>query len=154
MADKATGIGSGSSTSSSAISSTPGVDLGTIGDPDVRRVIRQVVALNQQLHAQIKQQQTEIEALLQMMVEKHIGSLGEFKRHLLKLQQGGARTERIHEQITGVAQVGLAAATTNADQKPKTNGTTPTPTPIRPPRPASYPEFAEPEVDRPRRYTL
>jgi hypothetical protein len=129
--------------------SLPSVDVSTITDPDIRRVVRQVVQLNQQLSAQIRQQQNEIEALLQMMMEKHIGSIGEFKRHLLKLQQGGARSERIHEQIAGVAQIGLAAAPTSADQKPA--AATPAP---RPTRPEKYPEFAEPEVDRPRRYTL
>jgi hypothetical protein len=129
--------------------SLPSVDISTITDPDIRRVVRQVVQLNQQLSSQIRQQQNEIEALLQMMIEKHVGSLGEFKRHMLKLQQGGARTERIHEQIAGAAQVGLSAAATGADQKPE--ATTPAP---RPTRPEKYPEYAEPEVDRPRRYTL
>ena len=129
--------------------SLPSVDVSTITDPDIRRVVRQVVQLNQQLSAQIRQQQNEIEALLQMMIEKHVGSIGEFKRHMLKLQQGGARTDRIHEQIAGVTQVGLAAPT-SADQKP---AATPTPA-ARPTRPEKYPEYAEPEVDRPRRYTL
>ena len=127
--------------------SLPSVDVSTITDPDIRRVVRQVVQLNQQLSAQIRQQQNEIEALLQMMIEKHVGSIVEFKRHILKLQQGGARTDRIHEQIAGVTQVGLAAAPTSADQKPAT------PAP-RPTRSEKFPEYAEPEVDRPRRYTL
>jgi TolA-binding protein len=131
--------------------SLPSVDVSTITDPDIRRVVRQVVQLNQQLSAQIRQQQNEIEALLQMMIEKHVGSIGEFKRHMLKLQQGGARNERLHEQITSATQVGLAAAATGADQKPAATPATPAP---RPTRPEKYPEFAEPEVDRPRRYTL
>jgi hypothetical protein len=128
--------------------SLPSVDVSSISDPDIRRVIRQVVALNQQQSAQIKQQQNEIEALLQMMIEKHVGSLGEFKRHMLKLQQGGARSERLHEQIAGVVQVGTdhpkAAAAVSQ----------PAATPAKPTRPSHYPEYAEPEVDRPRRYTL
>jgi hypothetical protein len=132
----------------------PTVDVSILSDPDVRRVVRQVVQLNQQLSAQLKQQQTEIEALLEMMIDKHVGSLGEFKRTLLKIQQGGARSERLHQEIAGATQVGLAATPAAADQKP---GATPvkaaTPAP-RPTRPANYPEYAEPEVDRPRRYTL
>ena len=135
-------------TPKSSSGSLPAVDVSTISDPDVRRVIRQVVVLNQQLSAQIKQQQNEIEALLQMMIEKHVGSLGEFKRHMLKLQQGGARSERIHEQITGVAQVGTDSPHAAAVSQPQAA------TPPKPHRPANYPEYAEPEVDRPRRYTL
>ena len=50
-------------TPKSSSGSLPAVDVSTITDPDVRRVIRQVVVLNQQLSAQIKQQQNEIEAL-------------------------------------------------------------------------------------------
>jgi len=123
----------------------PSVDVSTISDPDVRRVIRQVVVLNQTLSAQIKQQQNEIESLLQMMIEKHVGSLGEFKRHMLKLQQGGAKTERLHEQIAGVTQVGA--------DNPRAAGVS-QPTPPKPTRPPNYPEYADPEVDRPRRYTL
>src|SRR5687768_2318645 len=116
--------------------SLPSVDVSTITDPDIRRVVRQVVQLNQQLSAQIRQQQNEIEALLQMMIEKHVGSIGEFKRHMLKLQQGGARSDRIHEQISGVvAQVGLAAGATSADQKPAAAIPAPRPT-----RPEKFPE--------------
>src|SRR5688572_18664511 len=99
--------------------SLPSVDVSSIADPDVRRVVRQVVVLNQTLSAQIKQQQIEIEALLQMMIEKHVGSLGEFKRHILKLQQGGARSERLHEQIAGITQAGADnARATAAVSKP------------------------------------
>ena len=127
--------------------SLPSVDVSSICDPDIRRVVRQVVTLNQQLSAQIKQQQNEIEALLQMMIEKHVGSLGEFKRHMLKLQQGGARSERLHEQIAGVTQAG-------ADNPRAAAVSQPADTPPKPTRPADDPKYAEPEVDRPRRYTL
>lgn len=103
------------------------VDVSTIPDPDVRRAFRAVVQLNQQLGLRVQQQQQEIEALLQMMVEKHVGSVGEFKRHMLRLQTADARSERIHGQIT--------EANSNLPR-------------------ARAPETAEPEVDHPRRYTL
>jgi hypothetical protein len=67
---------------------------------------------------------------------------------MLKLQQGGARSERIHEQIAGVAQAGTDNPRAAAVSQP------PAATPPKPHRPANYPEYAEPEVDRPRRYTL
>jgi len=107
----------------------PQVEVSTIPDPDIRRAFRAVVQINQQLCARVQQQQQEIEALLQMMIEKHVGSVGEFKRHMLKLQTADARCERLHGQIAGA---------TAAPQSTR-------------PR---EPEIAEPEVDRPRRYTL
>jgi hypothetical protein len=122
---------------SQAAASLPNVDVSTITDPDIRRAFRTVVQQNQQLTARMHQQQQEIEALLQMMLEKHVGSVGEFKRHMLKLQTGDARGERLHGMITGHAPNGAAAAAA----------------PAQPPR-RPQPEIAEPEVDRPRRYTL
>lgn len=123
-------------------SSLPNVDVSTISDPDIRRAFRMMVQQNQQLTARMQQQQQEIEALLQLMLEKHVGSLSEFKRHMLRLQSGDARSERLHGMITG----GPPNGTTNGT----TNGATPA---ARPPR-RPEPEIAEPEIDRPRRYTL
>ena len=120
--------------------SNPAVDVSTIADASTRRAVRAVVNLNQQLQARIQHQQTEIEALLLMMIEKHIGSLGEFKRHILKLQSGEARSERIHSEI---------AAVTAAPPPPP--AAAPAPPPVQPKR---EPRIAEPEIDRPRRYTL
>lgn len=133
-----------STASNGGSSATPQVDVSLIDDPHVRRAIRAAVQLNQGLELRVRQQQQEIEALLQMMVEKHIGSVGEFKRHLLKLQQGDARGERIHGQIAAaaatVAPVAAAAAA---------------PSPVNKDRPVrTEPRYSDPEVDRPRRYTL
>jgi hypothetical protein len=126
-------------------SSLPNVDVSTITDPDIRRAFRSMVQQNQQLTARIHQQQQEIEALLQMMLEKHVGSVGEFKRHMLKLQAGDARGERLHGMLTGGATNGTTTGATAAAA-----------TPAAPARPARRPEpeIAEPEIDRPRRYTL
>ena len=122
-------------------SALPNVDVSTITDPDIRRAFRMMVQQNQHLTARMHQQQQEIEALLQMILEKHVGSVSEFKRHMLRLQSGDARSERLHGMITGGASNGT------------TNGTAATAAaPAQPRRPE--PEVAEPEVDRPRRYTL
>jgi hypothetical protein len=111
------------------------VDVSTIPDPDVRRAFRAVVQINEQLSTQVRQQQQEIEALLQMMIEKHVGSVGEFKRHMLRLQTADARSERIHGQIAGGvgAPAAAAAATPRVEHRPH---------PI------------DSDDDRPRRYTL
>lgn len=71
--------------------------IADVPDPDVRRALRLVY---QDLHQTIEHHQMEIQALLEMMLEKHVGSIGEYKRHLTRLQQGGvARSERILGQI-------------------------------------------------------
>ena len=82
-------------------SQPPTLDLSTVNDPDVRRALRKVY---QELCDTMQRQDLEIQALLEMMLEKHIGSLGEYKRHLLKPQQGGARSARIQGQISSTLQ--------------------------------------------------
>jgi hypothetical protein len=118
---------------------TPAIDVSTIVDPDIRRAFRGMLQINQQLSTRINQQQQEIEALLQMLIEKHVGSIGEFKRHMMKLASGEARSERLHGQVAGATAAPTPTATVNSA--------------VRPPKPAT-PQYAEPEVDRPRRYTL
>jgi hypothetical protein len=71
--------------------------LSSVPDPDVRRALR---TMYHDLHQTIEKHQLEIQALLEMMLEKHVGSIGEYKRHLTRLQQGGVpRSERIQGQI-------------------------------------------------------
>jgi hypothetical protein len=76
------------------------VDLAQISDPDVRRAIRSVYG---ELSETIQRQQMEIEALLEMMVDKHVGSISEFKRSVQKLQQGGVKAGRVHEAIESLS---------------------------------------------------
>jgi hypothetical protein len=71
--------------------------IASIPDPDMRRACRTTY---NDLHALIEKQQIEIQALLEVILEKHVTSIGEYKRHLARLQQGGvARSERIQSQI-------------------------------------------------------
>ncbi|MDB5324059.1 MAG: hypothetical protein JWN40_5690 [Phycisphaerales bacterium] len=124
----------------------PQVDVSSITDPDIRRALRAVVQLNQHLTAQVHQHQQEIESLLQMMVEKHIGSVGEFKRHMLKMQSADPRSERLHGQIAS----GHTTHTTH---------TAPAAAPSSSAAPAARPErthqpVVRPDDDHPRRYAL
>jgi hypothetical protein len=138
-----------STTHGGGTSAPPTIDVSTITDTPTRRAVRGVVQLNQQLTETVRQQQLEIEALLQMMCEKHVGSVGEFKRHMLKLQGNDARSERIHGQIAGMAAPHQAAAVKPAAAAPPQQvAATPAATP------APKPNYGEPEIDRPRRYTL
>ena len=80
---------------------TPAVDISTVPDPDVRRALR---AIYQDLNATVQRQEIEIQALLEMLLEKHVGSIGEYKRHLQRYQQGGGRSARIHDQVASTLQ--------------------------------------------------
>ena len=82
------------------------VDLSNVSDPDVRRALR---LMQQTYETRLVQQQTEIEALLEMLIEKHVGSIGEFKRHLMRIQQKDARGTRLHEQIIAMQHPPVAA---------------------------------------------
>ena len=79
-------------------------EITAIHDPDVRRALR---AMYNELHTTIEHHQIEIQALLELMLEKHVGSIGEYKRHLTRLQQGGVgRSERIQGQISAATNQG------------------------------------------------
>jgi hypothetical protein len=123
----------------------PQVDVSSITDPDIRRALRAVVQVNQHLSAQVHQQQQEIESLLQMLVEKHIGSVGEFKRHMLKMQSADPRSERLHGQIAGATAQGPAHAGHGTHAAPAAPA-------ARVERPPHVPRPAD--DDHPRRYTL
>lgn len=57
--------------------------------------------LMQQMQETIARQQTEIDALLELILEKHVGSLSEFKRNVVRLQQHGSeRLGRAHLEMT------------------------------------------------------
>lgn len=118
---------------------TATVDVSTISDPDTRRALRGLLQVNQHLQAKVAQQQQEIEALLQVLLEKHVTSMSEFKIHMTRTQSGEARSERLHGQLTPAARPAPAQAA---------------PAPAQPaPRPPRQ-QYADPEIDRPRRYTL
>ena len=73
---------------------TLNVDLTRIENPEVRRTIRQLV---QQLQEVISQQQVQIEALVEMTVDKHVWSQSEYRRYIQKIAQSATgRTDRPH----------------------------------------------------------
>ena len=86
------------------------LDLSQIDDPNVRRALK---TLHTQVTTMLHRQQLEIDALLELMMEKHISSIGEFKRQLVRLQQDHTRSQRIHAAITAAAQGQSAAPGVN-----------------------------------------
>ena len=73
------------------------VDLTRIENAEVRRAVRQ---LTQQVQEIISQQQIEIEALLQLMLDKNVSSISEFRRHVQRMaQRASERNDRVHSQI-------------------------------------------------------
>lgn len=87
---------------SEQLPNSDGLDLTYVADSDVRRALR---SMHQNLMAAIAKQQLEIDAMLEMIMEKHMGTLGEFKRHLVRLQQNGARGDRIHTAVESASHV-------------------------------------------------
>lgn len=77
-------------------SQSQGLDLRMVDDPGVRQVLRQI---HQQLVEKVNRQQLQIDALLDLLVEKNVTSLGELKREIVKLQQSPQRGERLHQAL-------------------------------------------------------
>lgn len=78
-----------------------------IQDSATRRALR---FLEQEVNSVVARQQMLIDALLEMMLEKHMGSMGEFKRHLVRLQQDQQRGQRIHDALASAASHAPASA--------------------------------------------
>ena len=72
------------------------LDLSYVQDPEARRALR---GIHQQLNETLNRQQMEIDAVIETLLEKHITSLGEFKRVVARLQQDATRMNRIHDAI-------------------------------------------------------
>jgi hypothetical protein len=97
-------------------------EIQEVRDPEVRRALR---AMYHELAGSVQRHQIEIEAMLQLILEKHVASMSEYRLHLSRLQQGlSQRGERIHEQLSS----GLrGAGTGNAHRD---NAPTPPPRPM------------------------
>src|SRR6266480_7128538 len=74
----------------------PTLDLSRVDDPETRRAIR---AVHQVMADTLARQQMEIEALVEVLMEKHLTSIGEFRRHMQRLSQKDARGLRLHDQL-------------------------------------------------------
>lgn len=86
---------------------TESLDLRLVDDPGVRQALR---AMHQQLLEALHRQQMQIDALVDLLVEKNLTSLGELKRQMLKMQQNVQRSERIHTAMYGGSPPGPANA--------------------------------------------
>ncbi len=81
-------------------SGAPAVEFNRIDDPEVRRALR---LLQTEFSGKLAQMQIQLDAMLQMMVDKHIGNLAEFRREVARLQQDHGRLERLHGAMSGGA---------------------------------------------------
>ena len=70
-------------------------DLSHIQDPDVRRALR---VMNQQVTEALNRHQMEIEALVEVLLERHLTSIGEFKRASNELRHTLDEEIRVEEQ--------------------------------------------------------
>jgi hypothetical protein len=96
--------------------STAGIDLSNVEPAETRRAIRQVM---QMLGARLEEQQTEIEALLELLVDRHVLSMGELKSALRRVQQRDDKAARFRSALAQAMQTGrpeeLSATARDAD---------------------------------------
>ena len=83
------------------------IDLSSIEDPHVRRALR---AIHQQMTEALNRHQQEIEALVEVLLDKHLTSIGEFKRQLTRIQLKDPKHSRLHEQLNSPHPAPAAAA--------------------------------------------
>jgi hypothetical protein len=84
-----------------------GFTLPIISDPEVRRALR---AVYDELSTQLARQQTQIDALLEVVLERHLTSVGEFRRQIMRLQQDRMRSVRLHEALASATAPGQVPA--------------------------------------------
>ncbi|MFI5378300.1 MAG: hypothetical protein ACHRHE_03255 [Tepidisphaerales bacterium] len=82
----------------SSTATVPPLDLARIDDSEVRRALR---GLQAEFAGKLAQMQVQVDAMVQLLVDKHIGSLGEFRREVAKLQQDHGKLERLHGAMSG-----------------------------------------------------
>lgn len=78
-----------------------GIDVSAIEPAETRRALRTAL---QQMEARFQAQQDEIEALLELLTDRHTISVGEFLVHLRRVQQRDDRTARLHALVTQTVQ--------------------------------------------------
>src|SRR5438046_2324908 len=71
-------------------------DVARLQDPDVRRAVRLVY--NEAMNA-VAKHQVVMEALLEALLEKHVTSIGEFKRLIAKVEQKAPGAAHVLEQV-------------------------------------------------------
>jgi hypothetical protein len=78
------------------------VDVTAVDDPQARRVLR---AIQHEYQTALTRQQVEIDVIFEVLLEKHLTSVGELRRHMTKLQQQQTgvtgRTGRLHDHLWG-----------------------------------------------------
>jgi hypothetical protein len=89
-------------------------EIADIRDPDVRRALR---AMYHELATTVQRHQLEIEAMLQIILEKHVAHMSEYKLHLSRLQLGQKqRDQRIHDQLSGAARPAASSSAPAAEE--------------------------------------
>lgn len=74
-----------------------GIDLSNVEPAETRRALRQVL---QMLSARLEEQQMEIESLIELLVDRHVVSVGELKSYIRRMQQRDDKAARLHSVMT------------------------------------------------------
>jgi hypothetical protein len=73
-----------------------GFNLSSIQEPGLRRALRSVF---DEMTATMNRQQMQIDALIEIVLDKHLTSMGELRRQLVRCQQEHTRSQRLHEAL-------------------------------------------------------
>lgn len=83
------------------------IDLSGIENPHIRIALRDLQSM---LIFTLQRQQLDIQALLEMMIDHHIGSLAEFKRYLARQKENAHRSNPRRHRCRHTTPAGRAAA--------------------------------------------
>ena len=91
-----------------------GIDLSGVEPAETRRILRTVL---QHVELRFQEQQNEIEALIDMLCDRHAISVGEFKVYLRRMQQRDEKAARLHATLEQAAHLTPAPAPMAASPK-------------------------------------
>lgn len=77
-----------------------GIDVSLVEPAETRRSLRTAL---QQIELRFQEQQNEIEALIDMLCDRHAISVGEFKVYLRRTQQRDEKAARLHASLAQAA---------------------------------------------------
>ena len=93
-----------------------GIDVSGVEPAETRRVLRTVL---QQIELRFVEQQNETEALIEMLCDRHVISVGEFKVYLRRMQQRDEKAVRLHAALEQAVHPTPSAVPLAAAVKPK-----------------------------------
>ena len=92
-----------------------GIDVSVVEPAETRKALRTAL---QQIELRFQEQQNEIEALIDMLCDRHAISVGEFKVYLRRTQQRDEKAARLHASLVQAAHLAPPPAPPAAPARP------------------------------------